>query len=98
MRQLPFGNKKDEGKFTSFERLIRHFAEISSQIENDKKAVVIMCYLYDAEIFKIPENPNLEIVNSVKKSCEKGLEIWQVNLQINEFGVSLNKYFKLNLF
>ncbi len=98
LRYLPFGNKKDNPKFNSFERLGRHFEEISSQIQKGQKAIVLLCYIYDAEEFKVPEKPNAEIIKLVNKAVLRGLENWQINLKIDKRGISLINYFKLNLF
>jgi len=98
LRYLPFGNKKEDNKFNSFERLGRHFQEISLQIKKDQRAIVLVCYLYHADKFKVPEKPNNKIVNIVKEATSKGLENWQINLKIDKRGISLIDYFKLNLF
>ncbi|MFC1868187.1 DNA/RNA nuclease SfsA [Thermodesulfobacteriota bacterium] len=98
LRHLPFGNKKEDNKFNSFERLGRHFQEISLQIKKGQRAIVLLCYLYDADEFKVPEKPNPEIVNLVKQATSRGLETWQINLEIDKKGISLIDYFKINIF
>ena len=98
LRHIPFGNKPDNSKFNSFERLGRHFQEISLQIKNGKRAIVLLCYLYQADKFTPPKNSNSEIINIVKKATSRGLENWQINLKIDKKGISLINYFKLDLF
>jgi len=98
LRQLPFGNKKNSNNFNSFERLNRHYQDISSNIKRKQRAVVLLCYLYDAPKFKIPKNPNEHVINTVKTATSKGLENWQINLKVDQRGISLINYFKLNLF
>jgi sugar fermentation stimulation protein A len=98
LTHIPFGNKKEDTKFNSFERLGRHFQEISLQIKKGQRAIVLLCYLYDADEFKVPENPNSEIVNIVKKCTLRGLKNWQVNFKVDRKGISLIDYFKLQLF
>jgi len=98
LRHLPFGDKKDDKIFSSFERLGRHFQEISLQIKQGQRAIVLLCYLYNANKFKVPEKPNAEIVKIVKKATQRGLESWQVNLKVDKKGISLIEYFKLRLF
>jgi sugar fermentation stimulation protein A len=95
---LPFGDKKDDNNFNSFERLGRHFQEISLQIKQNKKAIVLLCYLYNANKFEVPETPNAEIVNIVRQATSRGLENWQINLKVDKEGISLIDYFKLDLF
>jgi len=90
---LPFGNKKGVSKFNSLERLGRHFQEISLQIKNGQRAIVLLCYLYNAKPFEVPKEANSEILNLVKKATQRGLEHWQINLKIDKKGVSLIDYF-----
>ena len=97
LRFLPFGNLKSSGKFNSFERLGRHFQEISEEISKGKRAIVILCYLYEAEIFTPPENANPEIADIVEEATSRGLEYWQINLKIDKEGISLIEYFRLYL-
>ncbi|MGE0792722.1 MAG: DNA/RNA nuclease SfsA [Candidatus Woesearchaeota archaeon] len=94
---LPFGNKPGVTKFNSFERLGRHFTDISSQISKGQRAIVLLCYLYNAEPFKVPEKPDAKIINLVKKATKKGLENWQINFKIDKKGVSLIDYFRLKI-
>lgn len=85
-------------KFNSFERLVKHFSDISGSIKYGSKAVILMCYMFDAQPFSIPENPEPAIVDAARKALSKGLGHWQANLRIDEEGVELLKYFKLGLF
>lgn len=98
LSHLPFGNKKDNNNFNSFERLGRHLYDISLRIKKGQRAIVLLCYLYDADEFKVPEKPNSKIVNIVKQATSRGLENWQINLKVDKKGISLIDYFKLNLF
>jgi sugar fermentation stimulation protein A len=90
--------KKNSSKFTSFDRMVKHFCDISGAIGEGSKAVVLMCFLYDAPRFTVPEAPEPAIVDAVHRATVKGLENWQVNLKIDENGVVLLDYFKLDLF
>ena len=98
LRNLPYGDKKDNSKFNSFERLGRHFQDISLQIKRGQRAIVLLCYLYDADKFEVPKESNKEIENIVKKATLRGLENWQINLKLDKKKISIIKYFKLNLF
>ncbi|MCX6701671.1 MAG: DNA/RNA nuclease SfsA [Candidatus Zambryskibacteria bacterium] len=94
-------NHEENGKpFTSFDRMIKHFKDISESIKSDSRAIFLLCNLYNAEPFKVPEPKFSEkkIVNAAKRAHLKGLETWQINLKIEKNGISLIDYFKLNLF
>ena len=91
--------KKRKSKFVSFDRIIKHFNDISSEIKNGSRAIFLLCYLYNAKPFSVPkENPSSKIVNVAKKSVSKGLEQWQINFKVDKEGIELIDYFKLNLF
>ncbi|MFA6889157.1 MAG: DNA/RNA nuclease SfsA [Candidatus Woesearchaeota archaeon] len=98
LTHLPFGTRKPNTTFNSFERLARHVEEISQNINPGQRALLVLCYMYNATPFKIPEKPNAEIINTIKKATSRGLEHWQINLKIDETGVSLLNYFTLDLF
>jgi sugar fermentation stimulation protein A len=90
-------NKKE---FNSFERIIKHFEDTSRSIEKGKKAIFLMCCMYGTKRFEVPKPKVAEkkIVSAAKKAASKGLENWQINLKIDKEGISLIKYFKLELF
>jgi sugar fermentation stimulation protein A len=86
-------------KFNSFDRIIKHFRDISKSINGTSRAVILLCYIYDADKFKVPvQDKQAKIVNAAKKASAAGLENWQINLKIDKKGVDLIDYFKLNLF
>ncbi|MFH1402681.1 MAG: DNA/RNA nuclease SfsA [Candidatus Altiarchaeota archaeon] len=100
---LPSGGKTrggDASVFNSFDRLIKHFNELGKIVGNGSRAVVILCYMFDAKPFKPPEvdDTNREIIEAAGKASSSGVENWQVNLRIDEEGVGLLKYFRLELF
>ena len=97
LNMLLIKGREDHSKLTSFERLIKHFHDLSS---GNGRIVLLMCYMYDAFEFKVPKPSKSEerIVRAAKKARSKGLENWQINLKIDETGVELLNYFKLNLF
>jgi sugar fermentation stimulation protein A len=87
--------------FTSFERTMRHFMEISDHISEGKRGVVLLCFIFDALRFHAPNSngrPSEEMKEAVRKATIKGVENWQINLKLDRTGVGLLDYFKLNLF
>ncbi|MFH1770756.1 MAG: DNA/RNA nuclease SfsA [archaeon] len=99
---LPSNNapKKTHSKFDSFDRLIKHFNDLAQSINENSRAIVLLCYIYDAKPFVRPrlDSDNKKILRAARQSNKKGVENWQVNLKIDEEGVSLRKYFSLDLF
>ena len=90
---------KKEVLFNSFERIIKHFGDLSESLTGSRRAVLAMCYFYDAPKFKPPatDKYNSEIKKAAFAARDRGVENWQINFRINKHGVSLSKYFKLSL-
>lgn len=83
-------------RFDSFDRLIRHMGELRRSLASGKKAVILMCYLYDAKPFRPPRRNriNTKILSAARAAERAGVERWQVNLRIDKEGVSLIRYFR----
>ncbi len=103
---FPFENSKSDfilqkpkTKFNSFDRLIKHFNDLSTDIKNHR-AIVLLAFIYDAPAFTPPksDNTNNVVRTAAKQAAKKGIENWQINLKINKTGIELQKYFKLKLF
>jgi len=100
LNDIPFGTKDVSSTFDSFDRLIRHYTEISMQISKGQKAIVLLANLYNAPPYIPPlinEIKDSNVRNAVKKAISRGLEHWQINLQLDVNGISLIDYFKIDL-
>jgi sugar fermentation stimulation protein A len=102
---LPTNTKvtaKSASKFDSFDRLIKHFNDLSDAIKEGRKnrAVLLLCYLYDAPTFVPPKTDatNIKIKKVAEMATNAGVEHWQVNLRLDKEGVQLIRYFPLSLF
>lgn len=93
---LPTGSveKVSHSRFNSFDRLIKHMTELSAALKGGKKAVIAMCYLYDAAPFKPPprDRYNGRILDASRRAAESGVHRWQVNLRVGTDGVRLISY------
>jgi sugar fermentation stimulation protein A len=83
-------------RFNSFDRLIRHMGELRGSLTTGKKAKIVLCYLYDAKPFRPPpaDGTNSRILAAAMAAEKAGVERWQVNLNIDETGISLIRYFR----
>jgi len=83
-------------RFDSFDRLIRHMDELRGSLATGRRAVIALCYLYDAEPFTPPakDRTNSRILRAAWRAESAGVERWQVNLRIDREGVSLTRYFR----
>lgn len=93
-------HEPDMAPMVSFDRMIKHFDDISNSIKDGSRAIILLCNMYDAAPFEVPKPRFSErkIVKAARKANRRGLENWQINLKIGKNGVSLIDCFKLNLF
>lgn len=86
--------------FNGTERMARHFRELGRSVVRGGKAVLLMCFLYDAKPFR-PPRPTRDtraIHRAARKAAGQGMEYWQANFKVDEKGVELRDYFPLKLF
>ncbi len=57
-------HKKNNKPFTSFDRMIKHFQDISNSIKGNSRAILLLCNIYNAKSFEVPK---LQV--SEKKNC-----------------------------
>jgi sugar fermentation stimulation protein A len=88
--------KVKHSRFDSFDRLIRHMNELRGALADGGRAIIALCYLYDAEPFvpPSPDTTNRRILEAAQGAELAGVERWQVNLKVDKEGVSLIRYFR----
>ena len=91
---------RTHSKFDSFDRLIKHFTDLANFLKKNNRAIVLLCYMYDAKAFQRPvrDDTNSKILKAAQNAQAKGLENWQANFRITPKYVELLNYFELNLF
>ncbi|MCB4792787.1 MAG: DNA/RNA nuclease SfsA [Elusimicrobia bacterium] len=84
--------------FHSYHRTIKHYNLLSKHIGEFSRAIVLHCFMYNAEKYRDLFNniTKKRMRNIVKKAIFNGVENWQVNLKIGPKGVSLIDCYKLN--
>ena len=84
-------------EFNSYHRTVKHYQALANSIGKFKKAIVLHCFMYDADIYRgiLSNINNQKMQNVVINATQKGIENWQVNLKIDSKGIKLRKYFKL---
>ncbi|MDR2158075.1 MAG: DNA/RNA nuclease SfsA [Holosporaceae bacterium] len=80
-----------------FERFIRHVADMGNILKNKENAALLLCFMYDAPTFIVPKptEKSKVIRETVCKSVEAGVKMWQLNMSIDRHGVNLLKYFDI---
>ena len=95
---LPGGEAGRVGRsrFDSFDRLIRHMGELRKSLATGRRAVLALCYLYDAQPFRPPppDGTNSRILEAARLAEEAGVQRWQVNMRVDREGVSLIRHFR----
>jgi sugar fermentation stimulation protein A len=93
-------HRENNAPLSNFDRMIKHFEDVSHSINGDSRAIILLCNIYNADPFKVPVPKGKEgrIIKAARKARHRGLENWQINLRINREGVSLLDCFRLNLF
>ena len=91
---------ENKAPLTGFDRMIKHFEDVSKSINGNSRAILLLCNIYEAEPFRVPVPKGQEnrIIRAARKANLRGLENWQINLKIEKEGVSLLDCFKLSLF
>jgi sugar fermentation stimulation protein A len=101
LMQVP-GNSatREFSKFSSFDEMIKHFKELSNGLNYGCRAVILLCYMFDAPRFSPApeEGDSWRMQRAAMMATRKGVETWQANLRIDKDGVELMKYFRLKLF
>jgi sugar fermentation stimulation protein A len=83
---------------TSLDRFIRHVNDLGNSLKDNDRAILLTCFMFDAPRFvpPAPSNRNIEVVNTVKQSMTRGVEIWQLNLAIDQNGVGFIRCFDIS--
>ena len=89
--------KKKVGKFNSTDRFMKHLNELANSLAEHQRAILLICFMYDNPKFRVVvKSTNSEYVRKQVESCTaKGVESWQVNLEIAPERVKLSRYFKI---
>jgi sugar fermentation stimulation protein A len=83
---------------TSLDRFIRHVNDLGNSLKDNDRAILLACFMFDAPRFvpPAPSDRNIEVANTVKQSMARGVEIWQLNLAINQNGVGFIRCFDIS--
>jgi sugar fermentation stimulation protein A len=87
------------GKLSSTARTVRHFGAITDHAAGGR-GILLLCFLYDAKPFHPPEpGPKASAVREAAEAAtERGMENWQLNLEVSPEGVAFLDLFPLELF
>ncbi|MDR1255359.1 MAG: DNA/RNA nuclease SfsA [Puniceicoccales bacterium] len=68
-----------------FDRGLRHFETLARLVEAGHRAIVALCFMYDAPLFASPARDkwNAKIIDTIRAANLRGVENWQINLKIS---------------
>ncbi len=80
--------------FNSTERFIKHVSELGKSLGENRRAILLTCFIYDNPGFKVVErSKNYDKINTiVKQNVSKGVELWQANFEITAEYIVLKGY------
>jgi sugar fermentation stimulation protein A len=81
----------------TLDRFIKHVHELGNSLGRNNRAILLTCFVFNAPRFTppAPDKCNREIFEAMQCSMKKGIEIWQLNLSIDKFGVGFSRYFEI---
>jgi DNA-binding sugar fermentation-stimulating protein len=67
-----------------FDRGLRHFKTLANLAQAGHRAIVALCFMYNAPAFLPPERSvwNAKIIDAIAEANARGVENWQINLEI----------------
>lgn len=85
--------------FSSTGRMTKHIAELAGSLKEHERAILLTCFIYDNPGFQIVEHSTNydEVKRIVDNSVSKGVETWQANFKLTPEGVTLEKYFPIQI-
>jgi sugar fermentation stimulation protein A len=81
-----------------FERLIRHYESLGQLAQTGHRTILAVCFMYDAPPFIPPpmDKWNEGIIAASIRAQARGVEIWQINLQIHPEFLEITRYERMN--
>jgi sugar fermentation stimulation protein A len=80
----------------STDRLVRHIGELGESLAARQRAIMLICFLYDNPGFQVkPSRHHAAVKAQVSEAIRQGVEIWQVNFQLDATGVRMLSYHEL---
>lgn len=98
--QVPLGDHvrtRPHTAFDSTDRMVKHLGELGRSLAAHQRAVLLLCFLYDNPGFKVlPSSHPGTVKRLVTQAIRRGVEIWQVNFEIDDAGVRVLRYYRLD--
>ncbi|MDR2776433.1 MAG: DNA/RNA nuclease SfsA [Puniceicoccales bacterium] len=75
-----------------FDRGLRHFKTLAKLAKEGHRAIVALCFMYDAVPFDPPKRDkwNAKIIDTIGEATANGVETWQINLKISQHSLAVS--------
>jgi sugar fermentation stimulation protein A len=97
--QVPFGDHirtRPQTPVQSTDRMVRHVGELGRSLADHERAILLICFLYDNPGFQVLRSTRPDWVRSqVAEATNRGVEIWQVNFDLDPTGVRVLEHHEL---
>jgi sugar fermentation stimulation protein A len=78
------------------DRLVKHIAELGRSLDAHERAILLVCFLYDNPGFQVQKSSHhSEVKAQVAQAVKRGVEIWQVNFELDQTGVRVRHHYEL---
>ncbi|MDR1401407.1 MAG: DNA/RNA nuclease SfsA [Puniceicoccales bacterium] len=83
---------------TYFDRGLRHFKTLAKLAQSGHRAIVALCFMYDAPEFTTPmrDKWNAKIIDAIREANLLGVENWQINLKITPTSLRVTRCMRSN--
>ncbi|MPY59657.1 DNA/RNA nuclease SfsA [Streptomyces spongiae] len=80
----------------STDRLVKHIGELGRSLEAHERAILLVCFLYDNPGFRVQQSSrHADVRAQVSQAVHRGVEIWQVNFELDRTGVRVSRQHEL---
>ncbi|MFI1735786.1 DNA/RNA nuclease SfsA [Streptomyces acidicola] len=97
--QVPLGDHirtRPRPPLAATDRLVRHIGELGRSLEAHERAILLVCFLYDNPGFQVKKSSHhSEVKAQVAQAVKRGVEIWQVNFELDHTGVRVSRHYEL---
>ena len=88
-------------KIDAGERFMKHMIELSKSLKENERGIMLLVYQYNSEKFQIKIDKSIirdydKFEDALNKFNNSGVELWQANFSIDEYGISLLDYYQLD--
>ncbi|MEV6424889.1 DNA/RNA nuclease SfsA [Streptomyces sp. NPDC051662] len=87
---------RPQSPLRSTDRFVKHIGELGRSLAEHERAILLVCFLYDNPGFQVlPSTHHSSVKTEVTTALQRGVEIWQINFQLDPTGVRVLRQYGL---